>query len=258
MALSELSPFWCRAGLKQLPDACFPRCRDYGRCGGRACLLRSCLQPASDLIVTFITRQRAKIVTDKSANERLKKWRGREKETGMQRLDVSLHSTTYDMLIELVKRSGYDVDKKEKGKGVNGVLTQLIYEIYHRTDKVQLDRKRQQGFLLAQKLKMLKADGVIPRAAKKYIEKEKPSDYLDTEDSEWSIQTLNQLIEEYADEFGPKPPSEQRSKVAKKAPARKKAPVAKKTSKKKASARQDWPADENRYRAEQSSAYLAG
>ena len=98
-----------------------------------------------------------------SSENRVEKHRNREKKMGMQRLDVSLHSTTYDMLLELVEKAGYDVDKKEKGKGVNGVLTQLIYEIYHRTAKVQLDRKRQQGFLLAQKLKMLKADGVKPK-----------------------------------------------------------------------------------------------
>ena len=50
----------------------------------------------------------------KKPADRTKKRRTREKEMGMERLDISLHRTTMKMLMELVKDAGYELDSREK------------------------------------------------------------------------------------------------------------------------------------------------
>ena len=147
-------------------------------------------------------------MAEKDSTNRTKERREREKEMGMERLDISLHKTTLKMLIKLVKDAGYDVNSREKSRGINGVLTQLIYEVYSRRDKVNLNRRDQQGFILAQKLKTLKKSGlekgISLKKATRSVESESPTDYLDTEDAEWRQDTLLQLIKKYQFVFAPK------------------------------------------------------
>ena len=140
----------------------------------------------------------------KESTTRTKERRQREKEMGMERLDVSLHKATLRMLLELVKAAGYKVKSREKSRGINGVLAQLICEGYLRKDTEDWNKTEQQGFILARKLQTLRNKKFEANAAGKYVEAEKPSDYLDTEDAEWSEETLLQLLKEYRYAFAPK------------------------------------------------------
>jgi len=141
----------------------------------------------------------------KDSRERTAERRKREREMGMERPDISLHETTLKMLIELVEASGYDVESGEKSRGINGVLTQIIYEVYRRRDTVNLSKRDQQGFILARKLLTLKAKRFKLKKAVEYVRAEKASDYLETEGPEWSRETVIQLIDLYKSDFCPKP-----------------------------------------------------
>lgn len=144
----------------------------------------------------------------KASKERSTTYRQRQVEMGMKRLEVGLHETTYTMLMELVQDAGYKVEKGGKGRGINGVLTQIIYEVYVRQDKVTLDKTDQQGFILAQKVSTLRASNLEPENVVKYIEKEEPSSYLGKEETEWNKRTLLKLIKDYKGKFNQVSPTE--------------------------------------------------
>ena len=110
-----------------------------------------------------------------------------------------------------------------------------------------LSRQEQQGFILAQKLRTLKDASMGRAKATEYIAEQKPSDYLDTEDTKWNKQSIRQLIDKYGDVFGegspdePPPsgatePVQKKKKLAKKQ-AKESVPTKKKVSKKKAQAK---------------------
>jgi len=79
---------------------------------------------------------------------------------------------------------------------------------------------------LAQKLQSLRDIKFPYRMAIKYVAKENPSDYLDTEDTEWSIETMNELTDDYLNTLG----SRQLASGKKKAMVAKKSATAKKVS----------------------------
>jgi hypothetical protein len=172
-------------------------------------------------------------MASKKAANRTTERRKREKQMGMERLDISLHQTTMDMLTELVEAAGYKLNSREKSRGITGVLTQIIFEVHRRLDKVNLNRQEQQGFILAQKVRTLKDQAIGPKKVTKYVQTDKPSDYLDTVDAEWSRETLIELIQQYSNVFGEPATDEQLSSVANKpADKSKKQAIKKKTQSK--------------------------
>lgn len=133
----------------------------------------------------------------KQSDHRIKKYRERQQNMGVIRLDMRISQTTFNMLIEMVKKTGYDIDKGEQSKGVEGVLTQIVYEVFCRMDEIELDRKKQQGFILAQKLRNLRKGKFSAKAAKDHIKKEDPSYYLGKQYTEWDSKSLSKLINRY-------------------------------------------------------------
>ena len=130
---------------------------------------------------------------------------------------MELHHTTIEMLDELLTAAGYENKQGEKGKGRAGVLSQLIYEAYQKRDELQLDRKKQQGFLLAQMLQELQGSGKKIKEAKEYGKNDAPpSYYLKTESESWTKELMLELVKQYRYLYAPETiPPNPRTKASK-------------------------------------------
>ena len=91
--------------------------------------------------------------------ERSRRYKLRRKKGGMHRKEINFDDITYKMLLELVERSGYDIETGELSKGIRGVLLQLIATAYRKRDKIKWDSAKQQNTLLAREAKSYLKEG---------------------------------------------------------------------------------------------------
>jgi len=106
---------------------------------------------------------------------------------GIKSIEITLDMTTYGLLEELMEKSGYDKDKREKLEGVSGVITQLINSPFlSEEEQKEPSRKTQRTIILKGLVKYLqnimkysnKEIAVLFNSKRKSIYTEKHEDKL--------------------------------------------------------------------------------
>ena len=136
----------------------------------------------------------------KGSKDRQVKFRDRLSEKGIKRVELHFHEDIVKELDKLVELSGYKKNKREMLKGRSALLTQIIHNVWTHNSEYEFDRTGQEGLVLTRILESLKGKGKASNTMKKYVPRVSPSDFLDTEETEWSVQLLQDVIKRYAQE----------------------------------------------------------
>jgi len=105
-------------------------------------------------------------------------------------------------LDELALLSGYTQEELKNQRNIiyANVMTQLALLALKKLKLTPLNKKNQEGFILAYKANYLLGDNVgYDVVADEYLHQNKPDEFLETDKTKWDKETIDDLIDQYYD-----------------------------------------------------------
>lgn len=120
----------------------------------------------------------------------------------MTRHETWITDDLWGALDELALLSGYTQEELKNQRNIiyANVMTQLALLALKKLKLTPLNKKNQEGFILAYKANYLLGDNVgYDVVADEYLHQNKPDEFLETDKTKWDKETIDDLIDQYYD-----------------------------------------------------------